>query len=82
MTRNETALRLVDGALPFAGLGLLLIGATAVPLALPLALNQRMKRGSGQPRGYRLRGRLTRFASSRQAPGTPAGTWRKSARPT
>jgi hypothetical protein len=37
MVRNETALRLMDGALPVLGLGLLLIGATAEPLALPLA---------------------------------------------
>lgn len=37
MLRNETALRLLDGALPVLGLGLLLIGATGEPLALPLA---------------------------------------------
>ena len=37
MLRSETALRLVDGALPVAGLGLLLIGATGEPLAFPLA---------------------------------------------
>ncbi len=37
MFRSQTALRLVDGALPVAGLALLLIGATAEPWALPLA---------------------------------------------
>jgi hypothetical protein len=37
MIRNQTGLRLVDGALPVVGLGLLLVGATAEPLALPLA---------------------------------------------
>lgn len=38
MTRGETVtLRLVDGALPVAGLGLLVVGAAGVPLALPLA---------------------------------------------
>jgi hypothetical protein len=37
MVRNETALRLLDFALPVLGLGLLLVGATAEPLALPLA---------------------------------------------
>ena len=37
MVRNDTALRVLDGALPFAGLALLLVGATALPLALPLA---------------------------------------------
>jgi hypothetical protein len=37
MVRRQTALRLLDGALPVLGLGLLLVGATAEPLALPLA---------------------------------------------
>jgi len=37
MIRNQTVLRLADGALPVAGLGVLLVGATAEPLALPLA---------------------------------------------
>jgi hypothetical protein len=37
MDRNATALRLVDGALPCAGLALLLVGATSVPQLLPLA---------------------------------------------
>jgi hypothetical protein len=37
MIRNQTGLRLVDGALPVVGLGLLLVGATAEPRALPLA---------------------------------------------
>ena len=37
MLRNETALRMLDLALPVLGLGLLLIGVTAEPLALPLA---------------------------------------------
>jgi len=37
MVRNETALRLLDFALPVLGLGLLLFGATTEPLALPLA---------------------------------------------
>jgi hypothetical protein len=36
----------------------------------------------GQRRLAAGRGRETRLASSRQAPGTPAGTWRKSTSPT
>jgi len=37
MDRERLTLRLLDGALPLAGLGLLVLGATVQPLAYPLA---------------------------------------------
>jgi hypothetical protein len=37
MDRERLSLRLLDGSLPLAGLGLLVLGATVQPLAYPLA---------------------------------------------